>query len=177
MQGDPCKPSAVSRNQFFQTRVAVNKVRNVPLSGEDDSPRRWQYKVVVRPGNDALYNCIKESGARRRHRRHSIEYLSFNFIPCRAVGVSAHIKKESNKSWGTGRSRRKGERAGYGGCERKEIARRATDSLSEHNGSCIPHRGWRSTAFHHLTLYAIIIHYVVSCSNRLTIFLEHRRNR
>lgn len=48
--------------------------------GKDLAVRR-QYKVAVRPHNDVSYNCIKKAG--RIASRHSIEYLSFNFIPSR----------------------------------------------------------------------------------------------
>ena len=98
--------------------VTVNKVRI--LRGVDDSQQRWQYKVVVRPRNDALYNCIKERETAERDTPlavltalplHRIFKAQFHTI---AVGVSVRgiLKKKAIKHGGWGRSRQEEERGG-----------------------------------------------------------------
>lgn len=152
--------------------VTVNKVRI--LRGVDDSQQRWQYKVVVRPRNDALYNCIKERETAERDTPlavltalplHRIFKAQFHTI---AVGVSVRgiLKKKAIKhgGWGT----RGGRRGGGGAARRKREEAHSTrernckvEAVSDrrreqrHNGSAV-HPPWRAT-FHSAMLCARLL--------------------
>lgn len=79
----------VTASRRFQVggELISRRLRRALWGEEKGLAVRRQYKVAVRPRNDASYNCIK-----KRVARHSIEYLSFNFIPTvAAVGVSVAV--------------------------------------------------------------------------------------